>query len=620
MARDARPRFPRDGSYMEQLAWRVAFDFAWVCEHLLRIKGKDAKIQPFVFNDVQRWVYWNILDFESSGRPVRLWILKGRQFGISTFFAIRQFVKAGAHGANCLILPHLESPGRQMMQKVELAQKNLPRLVSKGQECSVVAKPSAISTGDFMQWSGEGFSGLVKRESAENPNAGVSETFQHVHLTEVPLWRDASATMGGLLPTIPDDPDTTIVGEFTARGEGDYAHDVWVNAEVGDSPFRAIFLPWYWHSDYSRPRKPEDKPFSREEREYRAWVAKVGFEYPLIRPKDKPASSSTPFKLKPRLAKVHKSRDLLCADLSTGFKLSDEQLLWRRDMIAKYRGDIDLFRREYPAIPDEAFRSSGRRLVPPSVMDLMDAEDAAPVDRGDYEAFQGANGKAVRVYRKRDDGRVHRWDLPRPDATYVIGADPASGVGADYSAAVVLRVEFQKLTLVASYQGKERPHEFARILARMGQHYRTQASPSPDDPKNRVVGGMPSLLVVERNGFGEHVLYELDQTLRYRRLYKHDDQGKTADWKYKQRLGFLVSKSTKMPMLQHLVQLCFDGQLVVPCKRVRREIRGLVYLDDDDSTAGAISGAHDDLAMAIGEAALIGSQRGAFRRELYHSR
>ncbi len=607
------PPMPEDPA--KQLAWRLGFDFLWVCANLLRITAKKGNKLVFLrLNDGQLWVYWNLLDQWCQGMPARLWILKGRQFGVSTMFCARQFVKTAFHGHNCLVLPHKEAPGKVMFGKIERMLKNLPVLRYMNQPLQLVSKPTTHETGTQMVWNepptedgGDGFSALVKRETAENPDAGVSETYQHVHLTEMPLWKDAHHTMGGLLPTIPDDVDTTIVAEFTARGEGDYTHSVWEAAEAGESTFRGIFLPWYWHADYQRPRRADDAPFTQEELDFRAWVGRRGSEYPLVRRK-----GVTLLRLKPKFAAIHAERDLLPSDLEKGFALSDEQLLWRRDTIKAYRRDIDMFRREYPSTSSEAFASSGRRLIPASVMDALDEGHKEPIDCGEFESHLGAGGKTRVKYRRRSDGRVWRFEEPEAGVRYVVDADPASGVGRDYSAAQVLKVEYRRVTVVASFRGKVRPHEFARIIARLGRMYRSDAS--ENGVGGAVTGGKPALAVVEVNGHGTQVVYELDQHLRYKPMFRPDERGTSSKWAHKHRFGFLATKRTKMPMLDNLVQMAYDNELVVPCVRTRREMRSMVYLDDDDEKAGAPQGLNDDLCMSLGWGCLAASQLGRFKR------
>lgn len=605
-----RAPYPREGTARAQLMWRLAFDLLWCCANLVKITDRDNKVVNLVFNRGQRWVYWNMMDMEQMGLPERLWILKGRQFGVSTMMTAINTIRAtrGA-GLNMLMIIQKERPGRVMFQKVERVLKGLPKIRDNTAEISLVPKPTTHNTGDVIAWNTPHFNALIQRDSGENVDAGVSETYQLAHLTEIPLWKDAHHTMGGFLPTMANRVGTSIVGEATARNEGDYFHGIWQSAVAGLSMFRAIFLAWYWHEEYTRPRTAADRPLTREEKEYMAMVARVGHEYPLV-------EGIKGLKLIPRLAAVRLKRQLLPTDLAKGFKLSDGQMLWRRDMIASMRGDYDRFRGEYPATDGEAFSTSGRRLVPPGVMDKLDAKavNVPELDRGEYVAHRTANGRSRRIYQRRENGRVWRWEAPQAGAYYVIDCDPSSGTGDDSVGMHVLRVEYRKITVVASFQGKERPHEVARILARMGQHYRTDAVL---DVNGALTGGLPSLIVVERNGFGQHVLYELDQTLRYRRIYRQNSQGKTDDWSHRHEYGLNLTKANKMPIMQHLVQLAYDDEIVVPCRRTLTEIRSLTYLesaDPDKPLVGAPRGLHDDCAISFAEGIYVAAQKAAFRR------
>jgi hypothetical protein len=601
--------FPGKGSEYEKLVWRLAFNIRWVCATMLKITGKESnRLLPFVFNRGQLWVYWLMLDQWRNGRPVRLWILKGRQFGISTLMSAILFIAGALWNRNCLQLSHRESAGKTMFGKIERFRQHFAHTVTNGNtQHTLLTEPSVRAAGDLLMWNTKDKQALIKRESAENKDAGVSETFQVVHLTEGPLWADMGHTMGGLLPTIPaTDPDSMIVAEFTARGEGDYTHQIWVQCMAGQAAFQGVFLPWYWHEDYSRPRTPEDPPLARWQREYMAHVKKVGYEYPL---------ESGTLRLKPQFAAIRKKRPFVPQDMATGFRLTDAHMLWLGDRLKEYAGDMDVLNREYPPTPEVAFQSSGRRVIPPGVMDQLDAasRDHRMIDRGEYEGRRGLGGRTKRAYVKRDDGRVHRFEMPQADAYYVLDADTSSGVGADYSAAHILKVEPGLITAVVSFQGKVRPPEFAAILSRMGMHYRSHAhwsdTPGKLDPRS----GVPSLIVVERNNHGEHVIYELTQNLGYKRLYRHEERGKKDNWKLGHQYGFPVTRSNKIPMLVHLGQVAYDGGLLVPCERTRLEMRNLVYLDDMDEKAGAPVGVHDDLAMAIGEGVFVAASRGGFK-------
>ncbi len=144
-------------------------------------------------------------------------------------------------------------------------------------------------------------------------------------------------------------------------------------------------------------------------------------------------------------------------------------------------------------------------------------------------------------------------------------------------------------------------------------HYRSHATWSDRAGKLDPRSGSPALIVVERNNHGEHVIYELTENLGYRRLYRHEQRGKTDNWQLGHQYGFPVLKSTKIPMLVHLGQVAYDGKLLIPCVRTRLEMRNIVYLDDMDKKAGAPPGVHDDLAMAVGEGVYVAASRGGFR-------
>jgi hypothetical protein len=47
--------------------------------------------------------------------------------------------------------------------------------------------------------------------------------------------------------------NTEVFLESTANGMGNYYHAQWQQAERGESDFIAVFLPWYWQSEYTRP-------------------------------------------------------------------------------------------------------------------------------------------------------------------------------------------------------------------------------------------------------------------------------------------------------------------------------------------------------------------------------
>lgn len=576
-----------------------------MCENLIFITDRSSnKLIPFKLNRVQCVVDHHVRRLEQAHLPVMLWVLKGRQFGISTYFSNRCLIKSLFLGENSLILPQNESVGLNMFAKVDRTFDRLPPVITEGDE-TLWRKPTkpngglvSREKGTLMRF-GWDLDSVIKRESAHVIDAGVSETYQHLHLTEVPLWTNAHMTMGGLLPTVSRSAGTTIVGEFTARSVGDYTHTMWTESVRGQSGFEALFLPWYWHEEYGGSEDPSDysgeSPLTMKERNYRARVAESGYAYPLDH------------------------RGGLIPNLQRGVKLTDRQMYWRRARIREYRGDEDMFNREFPWSPEVAFQTSGYRVIAPSVMDKVEAHltPSEETTKGDYES-RVVRGVRRPRFVERPDGQLWVFEKPKPMSRYLVDLDPSSGHGSDPSGAHVLKVSHRRIEIVASFQGKITPVEAARLIARMGRNWRDYMElADPNNPASKLnpTTGRDAEVVPERNGFGEHVIHELRYGLKqpYTRIYRHTDNSR-SDWRKGTDYGFPTHATTKITMLQNLSGLCFDDMFVCRCPRTAAEMRALVYLDDREKTAGAPDGMHDDLAMGVGIGAWRAAELGEFRR------
>ena len=59
----------------------------------------------------------------------------------------------------------------------------------------------------------------VQVETANNLESGRSFSLRFLHLSEYAFWRNAAAVMGGLMNSVPSDPDTMVIIESTANGD-----------------------------------------------------------------------------------------------------------------------------------------------------------------------------------------------------------------------------------------------------------------------------------------------------------------------------------------------------------------------------------------------------------------
>jgi hypothetical protein len=131
----------------------------------------------------------------------------------------------------------------------------------------------------------------------------------------VSFWLNASEHTKGIMQAVPDAKGTEVIYESTANGIGNFFHEQWKLAEKGLSEFQAIFVPWFWQSEY-RKVPPEDFSLNDEE-----------------------------------------------SKLAEHYKLDKEQMFWRRMKTAELTTDgVDgskAFKQEYPMNAAEAFQVSG---------------------------------------------------------------------------------------------------------------------------------------------------------------------------------------------------------------------------------------------------------------------
>lgn len=109
----------------------------------------------------------------------------------------------------------------------------------------------------------------------------------------------------------------------------------------------------------------------------------------------------------------------------------------------------------------------------------------------------------------REDGCLFIYEQPLKGCVYILGADPGKGLGQDYSAIQVLRVDaLQKLEQVAVYRNnKIDPHNFSAVLIHISEMYNH------------------AFILVENNGKeGGMVIEAIHYTYQYPQLVSPNDK------------------------------------------------------------------------------------------------
>ncbi|TXG78023.1 hypothetical protein E6Q11_01795 [Candidatus Dojkabacteria bacterium] len=325
-------------------------DLQFYAAKCLKIKTKEGGKKPLIFNKAQIYVHEKIEEQLREKGFVKANILKGRQEGISTLIAARDYWSATKReGVNVFILTHLSQATSNLFKMAKYYHDNLPDFLKP-------VTSAASATELFFSELGSGY----KVGTAGNKSTGRSDTIHYFHGSEVAFWPNAQELIAGILQAVPTVGHTEIVLESTANGQSNYFFEHWQQTEAKENDFINIFVPWHWQAEY-RKKLPDDFCLSDEELDYK-----------------------------------------------NAYNLDNEQIYWRRMKIAELKSHI-LFKQEYPANAAEAFQTSGESVYihPDKVLAARKSKSEAfgPLVIGVDVAWDGEHSKdrtsiAIRQGRK----------------------------------------------------------------------------------------------------------------------------------------------------------------------------------------------------------------------------
>lgn len=407
---------------LDQLLAKAWDDPAPLLTNAFHITTKGLPGQPPVTtlmpNLPQRKVLDAIRDQRRRGMPGRVIIDKSRQPGISTLCeALVTLTALRMPHTTSMVLTHLDEASEKLFQKCTFMVDHLPPQLKPAE----LRRKTDLLSLDFIRC-GDGIARLnsqIHVATASGREVWRSMTLRTVHLSEFSRFPYPAATLAGIMQTVPKTPDSLVMIESTANGEGDVFHREWLRAINGESEFTPVFIPWFELPDAQLP-VPKGFRLTDDER-----------------------------------------------DIQRQFKLSMPQMSWFRYVLrSDCQGDIDVFHQEYPATWQESFLTSGNPAFPPKPLAEM-AEKA--------ETRTGRRGDVMRVgeqvvFIDNPRGGLTVYKAPRPGAEYTIGADTSAGVdGGDYSCAQVFDREEQEI--VATWHGHISPILFAERLYSLGFYY-----------------------------------------------------------------------------------------------------------------------------------------------------
>lgn len=529
-------------------------------EEELKIRNKHDKtkplgaIIPFRLNKPQEKLYNALAEQYRLGKPMRAIVLKARQEGISTLTEGMIFKRAAtAPNHKAVIVAHTEASTKSLFEMSKLFYDELDEDIKPETRNSNAYELS------FDKKDGDGLRSAIVCYTAGGRGIGRGDTILSLHVSEYAFWPDNKKEIfAGLIQAVPNDPDTLVVIESTAKGFDDFK-DKWDRAVAGESDFVAVFFAWFELSEYRMTPQP-------------------GFEL---------------------TASGRYGNEI---QIKHTFDLDDEQMAWRRWCIDNNcDGDLDLFKQEYPATPEEAFIATGNCVFPADtvIQQIARVINLEPIAKGNFiykKKYLSENEAEITNIEWLDDKRGAIWLYEEPkkqydgetliaECPYVLGGDTA-GLGEDYFTGYCIN-NFTKKTAAVVYKQTWNDDLYADQMYCLGLHFNT------------------ALIGIETN-FSLTAMRELEK-LRYPNLYLRDRFDNLTS-KYTKALGFETTRTTKPVIIDNLVKFVRDMPELFLDTRLLREMLTFIR-DPKTGKMGAEESKHDDLVIAAAICYFISSQQ-----------
>ena len=529
---------------------RIRYDFEFWCARCVIIKDKtSARNIHFTLNAPQRRVLAVLEDMRTAGEPIRLIMLKARQWGGSTLVQIYMAWIQIVHCShwNSLICGHLKDTSSAIKGIYTRMLKEYPETLN---ECD---DPMIFKAFEKSRNVSEitGRSCLVITGSAESQESIRGFDIAMAHLTEVAFWRSTAQkspenVVRAVCGSIALLPLTVIVMESTANGVGNFFHTEWLRAKAGQSDKRPVFVPWYEIEIYRSP-VADIKALWQELDDYELGLWEKG--------------------------------------------LTLEMIAWYHAKRKEYNSHTQMMS-EYPTDDIEAFANTGKCVFNIADIERLRDDCRPALWIGEVEGASREGREAMKDLRftEMPGGHLHVWSKPDTIHTgknnrYIITVD-VGGISdsADYSVITVIdRLSpVGKPEVVAQWRGHTYHDLLAWKAAQIARWY---------------CNGM---LVIESNSLetefteGDGSGYILDLVNEVYSNFYWREPSPSAPEKTN-RIGFHTNRRTKEQVIYSQMRIIRDRLYIERDIRVLDEYS--CYEKQPNGSYGAMKGRHDDILM-----------------------
>lgn len=576
----------RDKVVEEFIRIRQKHDYPFWAAMFAYIKRKGGGTDVlFRLNRPQRKLIKRLEKMRKAGKPIRLILLKARQWGGSTAIQIYMAWLQLVHevGLNSLIIAHQGTGSDEIKDMFDRMIKSYPvEMLHELGDAYAPNEPKMVGVGK----SGNIFrvpqrNCKIKIGTAERPNSCRGGDYNLVHLSEVALWKETdgkkpedivrSACSGILLR-----PYTMIVYESTPNGVGNFFHKEYLAAKKGLSQFEAMFVAWFEIEQYELPFENEAEKFEFAKKLFanrRNEEIKSDREEPgtyLWRLWEKGAT----------LEAIH----------------------WYVSERSKYTNHGDMAS-EYPSDDIEAFTYSGRKVFSSEDVEQFRPACRAPRWIGEIYGSADEGEKAIEGlrFKKEADGRLFMWhDVERSDIEevtdrYLVVVDVCKGhtKNADFADILVIdrlfMMDGEPPVVAAEWHGHIDMDKLAWKATQVAAYYNN------------------ALLVIESNtletnntkGEAEYILTLIHEVYG-RQLYARKQSAEDIRQGLPKKYGYHTNPLTKKVVIYNLKVVIRERLYIEREEACLDEY--LTYVETENNVFEAMEGYHDDRLMtrAIG--------------------
>lgn len=549
MVRDPRYSDIRSKAQYQLLRCRHDFEY-WAATCVTITHKTTCREIPFVLNAPQRILLAELERQRQADMPIRIILLKARQWGGSTLIQIYMDWIQILHRTrwNSIICSHVRGTASQLRSDLRRILRTYPAHLWPFDARPALAPWESMPETRVI--TGSDSTVTVTSTVAQDAIRGLP--FSMAHLSEVAFWKDSNflspedyirSISGGIAMV----PYSMIVMESTANGTGNFFHSCWNEAVSGHSAYTPLFIPWYCIELYSLPC-PDPAAFVAEWDDFRLRLWNLG--------------------------------------------LTIEQIYWYNTK-AREITSPEALRAEYPTTADEAFTATNHSVFDTDAVERLRSGCRAPLPLSEiFSRYPAARHLQQLICR---DAVLRFWDLPPmgrnalrcPADRFIVAVDVGGrSLSSDYSVITV----FDRLGCA--------PGRTARVVAQWRGHTDHDILARYAEALARFFAD--ALLIIESNALesspqqsSQYILEQLNE--RYSNLYVRRSRDSARHPVTDSRVGFHTNRASKSAAIANLIRIVRDGLYEENSPEALNEF--LVYQVDSSGAFGAKRGHHDDMLI-----------------------